>query len=112
MEKGEIVVTGASGALGSGVVRALVAGGRRVIAVERDADRARQAFAGVSNCRVLGFDVSSTLAWESALGDSEISGAVLAAGAWKGGSRLFEPGSDAIWSTVMSANLETAADHR
>ena len=54
MEKGEIVVTGASGALGSGVVRALVAGGRRVIAVERDADRARQAFAGVSNCRVLG----------------------------------------------------------
>ena len=98
MEKGEIVVTGASGALGSGVVRALVATGRRVIAVERNAERAKQAFAGVANCRVLAFDVSSTEAWQSALGDSEISGAVLVAGAWKGGARLFEADSNAIWS--------------
>ena len=81
MKKGEVVVTGASGALGSGVVRALAAGGQRVIAVERDAERAQQAFSGVANCRVLGFDVSSTRAWQSALGDSEISGAVLVAGA-------------------------------
>jgi len=108
MENGEIVVTGASGALGSGVVRALAGSGRRVIAVERDAARAQQAFAGLTNCRVLGFDVSSTDAWQNALGDSEVSGAVLVAGAWKGGARLFEAGSDAIWSTVMGANLETA----
>lgn len=107
MEKGEIVVTGASGALGSGVVRALTASGRRVVAVEREAGRAEQAFAGVANCRVLGFDVSSNEAWQSALADSEISGAVLIAGTWKGGSRMFEAGGDAIWSTVMSANLET-----
>lgn len=108
MEKGEIVVTGASGALGSGVVRALSASGRRVIAIERDASRAAQAFAGVANCRVLGFDVSSFEAWQSALGDSEIAGAVLVAGTWKGGVRSFEAGAGAIWSTVMSANLETA----
>lgn len=107
MEKGEIVVTGAGGALGSGVVRALAASGRRVIAVERDAARAQQTFAGVANCRVLGFDLSSSAAWQSALADSEIAGAVLVAGAWKGGARFFEAGSDAIWSTVMSANLET-----
>jgi len=107
MEKGEIIVTGASGALGSGVVRALSASGSRVLAVDRDAARAAQVFAGVANCRVLGFDVSSAEAWQSALGDSPISGAVLVAGTWKGGARLFDAGGDAIWSTVMSANLET-----
>jgi len=108
MEQGEIVVTGASGALGSGVVRALATRGRRVIAVERNAERAEQTFAGLANCRVLGFDVSSSEAWQRALGASEIAGAVLVAGTWKGGSRLFEAGGDAIWSAVMSANLETA----
>ena len=108
MAKGEIIVTGAGGALGSGLVRALTAGGQRVIAVERDAERAEQVFRGVANCRVLAFDVSSSEAWQSALADAEITGAVLVAGTWKGGSRLFEAGGDAIWSTVMNANLETA----
>jgi NAD(P)-dependent dehydrogenase (short-subunit alcohol dehydrogenase family) len=108
MAKGHIVVTGAGGALGSGLVRALAASGQRVIAVERDSARAEQAFVGIANCRVLGFDVSSNEAWQHALSDSEISGAVLVAGTWKGGPRLFEAGGDAIWSTVMSANLETA----
>jgi len=108
MESGEILVTGAGGALGTGLVSALAASGRRVIAVEHDTKRAEQAFAGVANCRVLGFDVSSTQAWQGALGDSQISGAVLVAGTWKGGSRFFEAGSDAIWNTVLSANLETA----
>jgi len=108
MKKGEIVVTGASGALGSGVVRLLAASGQGVIAVERDAERARQTFADVPNCRVLSFDPSSKEAWQRALGDSEIAGAVLVAGAWKGGSRAFEAGSDAIWTTLMNANLETA----
>jgi len=108
MEKGEIVVTGASGALGSGVVRALAANGRRVIAVERDARRAQQSFAGVPNCRVLAFDVGSGEAWQRALSDSEVLGAVLVAGTWQGGSRFFEAGSDAVWNTVLGANLETA----
>lgn len=108
MADGEIVVTGASGALGSGVVRALANGGRRVIAVDRDEQRARKLFAGLSNCRVLAFDVSSAESWSASLGDSSIAGAVLAAGTWKGGKRLFESGADANWSTVMNANLETA----
>jgi NAD(P)-dependent dehydrogenase (short-subunit alcohol dehydrogenase family) len=105
---GEILVTGASGALGSGVVRALAQSGQRVIAVDRDAERARQHFAGVAGVRTLGFDISSSDAWVSALGDSPIAGAVLVAGTWQGGKRLFEPGADAIWNTVLSANLETA----
>jgi NAD(P)-dependent dehydrogenase (short-subunit alcohol dehydrogenase family) len=105
---GEIIVTGAGGALGSGVVRALAAAGKRVIAVERDAARAQQAFDGVAGVRTLGFDISSGPAWASALGDSEIAGAVLVAGTWQGGKRMFEAGADATWATLMSANLETA----
>jgi NAD(P)-dependent dehydrogenase (short-subunit alcohol dehydrogenase family) len=108
MANGEIVVTGAGGALGSGVVRALAASGRRVIAVERDAERAQQAFAGLAGCRSLAFDISAPGEWARALGNAEIAGAVLVAGTWKGGLRLFEPGADANWSALMSANLETA----
>jgi NAD(P)-dependent dehydrogenase (short-subunit alcohol dehydrogenase family) len=108
MANAEVIVTGASGALGSGVVRALAASGRRVIAVERDAERAAKAFAGIEGCRVLALDISSPEAWAGALGDTEIAGAVLVAGTWKGGKRLFEAGADANWSTLMSANLETA----
>jgi NAD(P)-dependent dehydrogenase (short-subunit alcohol dehydrogenase family) len=108
MANGEIVVTGASGALGSGVVQALVNGGQRVIAVDRDEERARKLFGGLAGCRVLSFDISSVESWSASLGDSAIAGAVLVAGTWKGGKRLFEAGADANWSAVMSANLETA----
>jgi len=105
---GEVVVTGASGALGVGVVRALSSAGHSVIAVDRDAARGQRLFAGVANCRTLAFDVSSPEAWPQALGDSAIAGAVLIAGAWQGGQRFFAPGGDAIWRAMMSANLETA----
>ena len=108
MASGEIVVTGAGGALGSGVVRTLAESGRRVIAVDRDAKRAQKAFAGLAGCRVLAFDIGQADAWASALGDSEIAGAVLVAGTWQGGKRLFESGAEASWSALMSANLETA----
>ena len=105
---GEIVVTGASGALGSGLVRALSASGQRVIAVDRDAERAQRVFASVPGCRTLAFDIASPSAWQSALGASEIAGAVLVAGTWQGGKRLFDDGAEAIWTTLMHANLETA----
>ena len=108
MANGEVVVTGASGALGSGVVQALAKSGQRVIAIDRDHERAQKSFAGVAGCRVLSFDVSSLASWSAALGDSPISGAVLIAGTWKGGARLFEVGAEANWTTLMSANLETA----
>ena len=108
MAQGEIVVTGASGALGSGVVRALTASGHLVIAVDRDAERARQTFAGVAGCRTLAFDIASASEWQRALGASEIAGAVLVAGTWQGGKRLFDEGGDAVWTTLMHANLETA----
>ena len=108
MATGEIVVTGAGGALGSGIVRALSASGQRVIAVDRDSGRAQRQFAGLSNCRTLNFDISEQDDWQAALGQSEIAGAVLVAGAWQGGKRLYDAGGDAIWSAMISANLETA----
>ena len=108
MASGEIVVTGASGALGSGVVRALAASGQRVIAIGRDAARTQASFRTLPKCRALGFDVNSAEAWSDALGDTEVAGAVLVAGAWQGGPRLVEADADAIWSNMLSANLETA----
>jgi NAD(P)-dependent dehydrogenase (short-subunit alcohol dehydrogenase family) len=79
-----------------------------VLAIERDVERAERAFAGVGNCRVLGFDVTDFEAWTRSLGDATIDGAVLVAGTWKGGKRLFEAGADADFRALMSANLETA----
>lgn len=108
MANGNIVVTGASGALGSGVVRALSASGWHVIAITRDAARAGANLDNVANCRTLAFDVTSADAWASELGDTEVAGAVLIAGTWQGGKRLFDPGGAAVWSALMSANLETA----
>jgi len=105
---GEVIVTGASGALGSGVVRALAANGRRVIAVDRDPERARKSFAGLAGCRTLSFDIGAPSAWSEALADAQIAGAVLVAGTWQGGKRLFEPGADSNWSALLTANLETA----
>ena len=108
MARGEIVVTGASGALGSGVVRALAAGGERVVAVVRDATRGAAAFAGVSGCRVLAVDISSQRSWSDALGDSSIAGAVLAAGGWQGGKHFGDAEAEPIWEAMLSSNLETA----
>jgi NAD(P)-dependent dehydrogenase (short-subunit alcohol dehydrogenase family) len=106
--RGEVLVTGAGGSLGAGVVRALSRAGHSVIAVDRDAARAERQFADVANCRTLAFDIASPEAWTFALADAEIAGAVLVAGTWQGGQRFFESGGDAIWRTVMNANLETA----
>lgn len=108
MAQGEIVVTGAGGALGAGVVRALAGSGQRVIAVERNAVKAEQEFAGIGGIRVLSFNVAEPAEWASALGDADVVGAVLIAGTWRGGDRFFEGDADATWRTLMSANVETA----
>jgi len=108
MARGEIVVTGASGALGGGVVRALAASGERVIAVVRDAARGAADFANISGCRVLAIDISSAQSWSDALGDSSIAGAVLAAGGWQGGKRFDDPAAEPVWGAMLGANLETA----
>jgi NAD(P)-dependent dehydrogenase (short-subunit alcohol dehydrogenase family) len=93
--RGDVVlVTGASGALGKAVVARCAASGRRPVALERsqsgDAEALAQAIAQLET------DVGP------------LSGAVLTAGAWRGGHRFHEAEAAADYRAVMDANLETA----
>ncbi len=110
-----VLVTGASGALGSVLVRRLVAGGARVVAIDlpRSAERlealARDAGAG---CLALPFDILDAGAWKLALArvEAEVGppdGAVLVAGGWRGGSPFHTEADSAIWDSMMSSNLGT-----
>jgi len=105
------VVTGASGGLGPAVVEHLAASGHAVATIERKKDGADAGKRG--NAFVVPIDVSSLDAWGGALERigqelGKPNGAVLIAGSWRGGARLFESKADADWSAMLEANLETA----
>lgn len=105
-----IVVTGASGALGSAVVKELRARGHRVVALV--SPRGGEA-ASIAADIVIPLDLTSASDWSAALAriEAEIGppqGAVLTAGAWQGGAALHEERNDSIWEAMMKANLETA----
>jgi len=114
MPNDAIIVTGASGALGSALVRVLGAGDARVVAIGRGVEQARlDAELGAGRALAAAFDLVSRAAWSElvarlALDGLEPSGAVLAAGGWKGGKKLHEESDDATWTAMLSANLETA----
>lgn len=110
-----VLVTGASGALGSVLVRRLVAGGARVVAIDlpRSTERlealARDAGPG---CLALPFDILDASAWRAALTrvEGEIGppdGAVLVAGGWRGGVPFHADAEGATWEAMMSSNLAT-----
>jgi NAD(P)-dependent dehydrogenase (short-subunit alcohol dehydrogenase family) len=109
------VVTGAAGALGSHVVARLLAGGRRVTAVDLPAAADRlQKLSDDSGDRCVGLplDVSSPTAWEEGLAHvgrehGAPDSAVLIAGGWNGG-KPFHESDEAVWRSMMNANLETA----
>lgn len=102
-----IVVTGASGALGSAIVRELMARGHRVAALVSPSG-------GESSADlVIPMDLTSASAWQSALARIEADlgapeGAVLVAGAWQGGKPFHAETDEATWDAMMKANLETA----
>jgi NAD(P)-dependent dehydrogenase (short-subunit alcohol dehydrogenase family) len=113
---GEVaLVTGAAGALGSEVARALSARGHKLALV--DAERSRERLAALATslggaCVVVG-DIAVEGTWADAmpriereLGSSP-SLAALVAGAWRGGKPLYEESGDDVWRTMMEANLET-----
>ena len=114
MASDAIIVTGASGALGSALVRVLAAGEARVVAIGRGVEQVRlDAELGAGRALAAAFDLVSPTAWSElvarlALDGLEPSGAVLAAGGWKGGKKLHEEADDATWTAMLSANLETA----
>jgi NAD(P)-dependent dehydrogenase (short-subunit alcohol dehydrogenase family) len=114
MPNDAIILTGASGALGSALVRVLGTGDARVVAIGRGVEQARlDAELGAGRALASTFDLVSRAAWGElvarlALDGLEPSGAVLAAGGWKGGKKLHEESDDATWTAMLSANLETA----
>jgi len=84
-----VIVTGASGALGTVLVGELRAAGSEVVTVER--------------AKLLSKD-----AWKELLQQHPPDGAVLVAGGWQGGKRFYEDEDDAIWRAMLESNLETA----
>jgi NAD(P)-dependent dehydrogenase (short-subunit alcohol dehydrogenase family) len=107
-----VLVTGASGALGAAVVTRLAASGR-VVALERSkgAD-AKLEIEGKSLLRLQASSSDAT-ALQSALGRAEaelgaLTGAVLTAGAWRGGHKFHEAAAADDYRPVLDANLESA----
>lgn len=89
-----VLVTGASGALGSAVMARCTESGRRPVALERSKS---------GDARVLASEIARI---ETDSGP--LSGAVLTAGAWRGGHPFHEADAAADYRGVMEANLETA----
>jgi NAD(P)-dependent dehydrogenase (short-subunit alcohol dehydrogenase family) len=114
MAKEAVVVTGASGALGGALVRVLSQGEARVVAIARGIEQARlDEELGRGRVLAAAFDLASRPAWieldrRLASEGLEPVGAVLAAGAWRGGKKLHEEPDDATWTAMLAANLETA----
>jgi NAD(P)-dependent dehydrogenase (short-subunit alcohol dehydrogenase family) len=108
-----VVVTGASGALGSTLVGKLAVSDRLVVAVGRGIDQASvDAMHGGGRVLASAFDVSALADWEKLIARLKadghtLTGAVLAAGAWRGGEKLHEQSDSTTWQAMLSANFET-----
>jgi NAD(P)-dependent dehydrogenase (short-subunit alcohol dehydrogenase family) len=114
MARQALIVTGTRGALGSALVRAFSEGQARVVAVGRGVEQADlDRELGSGRALAASFDLVSRTAWAELLArlaseGLEPSGAILAAGGWRGGKKLHEESDDATWTTMLGANLETA----
>ena len=109
---GNVLITGASGALGSALVQRFGKQGR-VVALERSKDGAVKLERAGENVLRLQADTGNAAALTAALERAQtehgaLSGAVLTAGAWRGGHAFHEAEAAADYRTVMEANLETA----
>jgi NAD(P)-dependent dehydrogenase (short-subunit alcohol dehydrogenase family) len=109
-------VTGAAGALGAEVARALASRGCKLALVdaERGRDRLQQLAASLGGASVVAGDITVEATWAEAIPRvaRELGGpptrAALIAGAWRGGKPLHEETSDDVWRTMLAANVETA----
>lgn len=109
-----VLITGAAGALGNAVTRELIARDYRALLI----DRTLEALAPL--VRELGeavhtetVDVTRPETWADVLSRSEVvlrgplTHAALLAGGYEGGAPLHAEDSDATWTSMMTANLET-----
>jgi len=113
MAKRNWLVTGANGALGAAVVSRLAASGDRVVALERSKNGDVKLERESETVLRLHASTNDPAALAAALARAEaevgaLSGAVLTAGAWRGGHKFYEAGAEADYRTVMDANLEPA----
>jgi len=108
---GVVLVTGANGALGAAVVARCAADGALVVALERSRNRDVALERVSANVLRLQASTSDAAALANALARAEaelgpLSGAVLTAGAWRGGHKFYETEAAADYRSVMDANLE------
>lgn len=109
-----VVITGASGALGSAVVTELASRGHRVAALvsPRGGEARRSTGAPGSPDLILPMELTSPSDWATALAQIEAElgppqAAVLVAGAWQGGAPFHAEQDDAVWDAMFKSNLET-----
>lgn len=112
-QKNVVLVTGASGALGSSLVERTAADGASVIALERSKTGEVKLERVSDSVLRLQASTADAASLAEALRRAEadlgpITGAVLTAGAWRGGHKFHEAGAEQDYRTVMDANLESA----
>ena len=108
-----VLVTGGNGALGGAVVARLVADGASVVALERSKSGEIALERLKPNLLRLNVNTADAAAVASGVAKAEaelgaLTGAVLTAGAWRGGHKFYEAAAAADYRTVMDANLESA----
>lgn len=112
MEQGQTAfVTGAAGGMGQAICRALIAGGRKVVAADRDAARLQDFVAPLgTQAHALQLDISDAAAVDRCLDDlptefGTIDILINNAGHDIGGRKRFDLGSADDWSAIIETNL-------
>jgi NAD(P)-dependent dehydrogenase (short-subunit alcohol dehydrogenase family) len=114
-ERNVALITGAAGALGSEVARALHGMGYALALVDgvHSRERLEAVAASVGGASVVVGDATAPTTWSEAMPrivaelGAPPSAAALIAGAWRGGKPLHEETDDDVFRTMIEANLET-----
>src|SRR5205823_5984450 len=109
------LVTGAAGALGAEVARALASRGYRLALLDSLAAQARlgELSSSVGGACTVAGDLTDESTWTRAMPEIQKqlgaapTVAALIAGGWRGGKPLHEETPDDVWRAMLSSNLET-----
>jgi NAD(P)-dependent dehydrogenase (short-subunit alcohol dehydrogenase family) len=112
---GVVLIGGANGALGGAVLARALADGQRVIGLERSKSGETTLERVNASHLVLRANTADGAALGEALARAEaelggpLTGAVLTAGAWRGGQLFHEDGNGESFRAVLESNLESAS---
>jgi NAD(P)-dependent dehydrogenase (short-subunit alcohol dehydrogenase family) len=108
------LITGAAGALGSALARALSARGDALVLVDttRGRERLEALASGLPKATAIAGELAEEATWRAAIAAADrhrepLSYAAFVAGAWQGGTPLYETKDDAAWEAMLSSNLDT-----